>query len=123
MVTYDARIPLEEYPGDGCRNKRMESPSERDCVEFEPLLVDDFETLYHNISTLRDLASGIAHFHEDSLKTRAERSVDAFETIRATLDSLELLCREIAPYAKLYDFSEDVRGNGYRSLLKVRDTM
>lgn len=88
--------------------------------EFEHLEIEDFADLFQNIDDLKQLATNNADYYDGSPKQKsAERGVDVFEQITAALAGVELLCKQIAPQVKDYDFSVEAKGNGFRSLLTV----
>jgi hypothetical protein len=80
-------------------------------VGFSPNLDDN--VLVHAAATIKFMetneVSSVAYFQ---LASHA----------KLILSKCDLLCKQIEPNAHLYDFSEQVKANGYRSILSVYDS-
>lgn len=67
----------------------------------------------------RILADNTEYFEQYTYKAVYKKLYDGFTLMLSTVDSLEEGAILLAKAAPLYDYSSDVKGNGYRSLLRL----
>lgn len=67
----------------------------------------------------RILVNNTEYFEQHMSKAVYKKFYDGFKLMLTTIDALEDSVILLAKTAPLYDYSSDVRGNGYRSLIKL----
>lgn len=67
----------------------------------------------------RILVNNTEYFEQHMSKAVCKKFYDGFKLMLTTIDALEDSVILLAKTAPLYDYSSDVRGNGYRSLIKL----
>ena len=67
----------------------------------------------------RILANNTEYFEQHMSKAVYKKFYDGFKLMLTTIDALEESVVLLAKTAPLYDYSSDVKGNGYRSLIKL----
>lgn len=67
----------------------------------------------------RILDDNIEYFERDTSKAVYKKFYDGFKMITTTVHTMEEVVQVIAKAAPLYDFSIDIKGNGYRSLITI----
>lgn len=67
----------------------------------------------------RILDDNIEYFERDTSKAVYKKFYDGFKLMTTTVHTMEEVVQVIAKAAPLYDFSIDIKGNGYRSLITI----
>ncbi|XP_044164248.1 LOW QUALITY PROTEIN: hormone-sensitive lipase-like [Acropora millepora] len=67
----------------------------------------------------RILDDNIEYFERDTSKAVYKKFYDGFKLMTTTVHTMEEVVQVIAKAAPLYDFSVDIKGNGYRSLITI----
>lgn len=82
--------------------------------QTEPFSVEIYDSL------VIDCLSNIDYFGRVSKSTiTSERFLDAFHNILQNIETIRKYVTEFNEFAHEYDFDEETRANGYRSIIKV----
>ncbi|XP_031568873.1 hormone-sensitive lipase-like [Actinia tenebrosa] len=76
-----------------------------------------FPILFRHLKNIID--DNINYFQKYPSKSVCKRFLDAFERINETLPSIQEIAVFIAQRVTSFDYSSEVKGNGYRSLLRL----
>ena len=78
---------------------------------------DSLPLLFRHLK--RILINNTEYFKQYTSKAVYKKFYDGFNLMLTTIDALEESAILLAKTAPLYDYSTDVKGNGYRSLIKL----
>lgn len=78
---------------------------------------DSLPLLFRHLK--RILIDNTEYFKQYTSKAVYKKFYDGFNLMLTTIDALEESATLLAKTAPLYDYSTDVKGNGYRSLIKL----